>query len=196
MMSDREPDDNEILPEHFNKVIQNQEDIKKFIDLTKNLYLLESEEKANNQNPTPTCKFRHLTLRDYFAFDYGSIFFDQQEDNFKQKSEKSEKSQWIIQAEKVVKAIGKIEKEQVVKLLTKLLDHPDPDVRYEAIKSLGELKSLVYVEGYNSDFQNQVVNNSLDEFDKSLIKEYFSEKKYFEINDNEAEKIYQYSEGG
>ncbi|MDE5080150.1 MAG: hypothetical protein O4805_03645 [Trichodesmium sp. St16_bin2-tuft] len=58
------------------------------------------------------------------------------------------------------------------------------------------MKSLVYVEGYNSDFQNQVVNNSLDEFDKSLIKEYFSEKKYFEINDNEAEKIYQYSEGG
>ena len=65
MMSDREPDDNEILPEHFNKVIQNQEDIKKFIDLTKNLYLLVSEEKANNQNQTPTCKFRHLTLRDY-----------------------------------------------------------------------------------------------------------------------------------
>ncbi|MDE5106794.1 MAG: hypothetical protein O4808_06920, partial [Trichodesmium sp. St17_bin3_1_1] len=57
------------------------------------------------------------------------------------------------------------------------------------------MKSLVYVEGYNSDFQNQVVNNSLDEFDKSLIKEYFSEKKYFEINDNEAEKIYQYSGG-
>jgi hypothetical protein len=192
MMSDREPDDNEILPEHFNKVIQNQEDIKKFIDLTKNLYLLESEEKANNQNQTPTCKFRHLTLRDYFAFDYGSNFFDQQEDNFNQKSEKFKLE---IEPEQVVKAIGKIEKEQVVKLLTKLLDHPAPDVRYEAIKSLGELKSLVYVEGYNSDFKNQVVNYSLDEFDKSLIKEYFSEKKYFEINDNEAEKIYQYSGG-
>ena len=192
MMSDREPDDNEILPEHFNKVIQNQEDIKKFIDLTKNLYLLESEEKANNQNPTSTYKFRHLTLRDYFAFDYGSNFFDQQEDNFNQKSEKFKLE---IEPEQVVKAIGKIEKEQVVKLLTKLLDHPAPDVRYEAIKSLGELKSLVYVEGYNSDFKNQVVNYSLDEFDKSLIKEYFSEKKYFEINDNEAEKIYQYSGG-
>ena len=191
-MSDREPDDNEILPEHFNKVIQNQEDIKKIIDLTKNLYLLESEEKANNQNPTSTYKFRHLTLRDYFAFDYGSNFFDQQEDNFNQKSEKFKLE---IEPEQVVKAIGKIEKEQVVKLLTKLLDHPAPDVRYEAIKSLGELKSLVYVEGYNSDFKNQVVNYSLDEFDKSLIKEYFSEKKYFEINDNEAEKIYQYSGG-
>ena len=192
MMSDREPDDNEILPEHFNKVIQNQEDIKKFIDLTKNLYLLESEEKANNQNPTSTYKFRHLTLRDYFAFDYGSNFFDQQEDNFNQKSEKFKLE---IEPEQVVKAIGKIEKEQVVKLLTKLLDHPAPDVRYEAIKSLGELRTLVYVEGYNSDFKNQVVNYSLDEFDKSLIKEYFSEKKYFEINDNEAEKIYQYSGG-
>ncbi|MCH2050353.1 MAG: NACHT domain-containing protein [Trichodesmium sp. ALOHA_ZT_67] len=192
MMSDREPDDNEILPEHFNKVIQNQEDIKKFIDLTKNLYLLESEEKANNQNPTSTYKFRHLTLRDYFAFDYGSNFFDQQEDNFNQKSEKFKLE---IEPEQVVKAIGKIEKEQVVKLLTKLLDHPAPDVRYEAIKSLGELRTLVYVEGYNSDLKNQVVNYSLDEFDKSLIKEYFREKKYFEINDNEAEKIYQYSGG-
>ncbi|NEQ37593.1 MAG: HEAT repeat domain-containing protein [Okeania sp. SIO3I5] len=189
MMSDREPDDNEILPEHFDKILQNRP-IEEFIKLSKNLYLL-SEEKATNHNKTTT-KFRHLTLRDYFAFDYGSKFFDR-EDNLIQKSEKS---LLAIEAEQVVKAIGKIKKMQVVKLLTKLLYHSNPDVCYEAIKSLGELRSVVYFEGYKSYFPpDQVVNKSLDEFDESLIKEYFSKKEDLEINDNDAEKIYKYSGG-
>ncbi|NES03301.1 MAG: HEAT repeat domain-containing protein [Okeania sp. SIO2F4] len=188
MMSDREPDDNEILPEHFDKVLQNQP-TEEFIKLTKNLYLL-SEEKAANQNQTTTYKFRHLTLRDYFAFDYGSNFF-KREYNLK-----SEKYALVIEPEQVVKAIGKIRKMQVVKLLTKLLDHSNPDVCYEAIKSLGELRTVVYFEGYKSYFPpGQVVDNSLDEFDESLIKEYFSKKEGLEINDNEAEKIYKYSGG-
>ncbi|MDJ0517788.1 MAG: NACHT domain-containing protein [Trichodesmium sp. MO_231.B1] len=190
MMSDRVPDDNEILSVHFNKVIPNKS-IEQFIKLTKNLYLL-SEEKATNQNQITTYKFRHLTLRDYFAFDYASNFFDR-EDNLIQKSEKSV---LVIEAEQVVKAIGKIRKMQVVKLLTKLLDHSNPDVCYEAIKSLGELRSVVYFEGYKNYFPTgQVVNNSLDEFDQSLIKEYFSKKEGLEINDNDAEEIYKYSGG-
>ncbi|MDY7005926.1 MAG: HEAT repeat domain-containing protein [Cyanobacteriota bacterium] len=188
MMSDRVADDNLILDSHLKKVIG--QNFEWFTKLTSNLYLLSPEQTRAESSKKGSYKFKHLILRDYFAFDYADNFFNR-ENNLTKKLDK----------EKIIKAIGKIGtptfQSQSLELLTdfRLLKDPKPDIRYEVIKSIVELKSVTYFEGYKTFFPEKLIySKTLNGFDESLIKEYFREQD-IEVDEDEVKDIYEYTNG-
>ena len=159
MMSDSEPDDNEIGNDILKRVIP-QNNIRAFIELARNIQLLFNTSESNIY-----C-FRHLLLRDYFAFRYSNKFLQNivvQHNNSISKIE-------------VVKAIGKLDKQRAVELLTGVLNNKneDKDIRYEAANSLGQFSSRVYFRGYRQTFGNEhVISYSLSKFSSDETRDYF-----------------------
>ncbi|NEO77078.1 NACHT domain-containing protein [Moorena sp. SIO4G3] len=164
MMSDSEPDNTKIEEQIFAKVIP-LEQIHAFTGLARTIQLLfETSEKQ-------VYCFRHLLLRDYFAFRYANKFL--------QKGElQDDKSSSSISKIEVVKALGKLDNQRAVDLLTGVLNNneEDKDVRYEAANSLGQFTSGVYFRGYRETFGDEnVISYSLSEFSSDQTKEYFQE---------------------
>ncbi|NEO48581.1 MAG: HEAT repeat domain-containing protein, partial [Moorea sp. SIO4A3] len=163
MMSDSEPDNTKIEEQIFAKVIPQREQRHAFTRLARTIQLLfETSEKQ-------VYCFRHLLLRDYFAFRYAN--------NFLQKGElQDHKSSSSISKIEVVKALGKLDNQRAVDLLTGVLNNneEDKDVRYEAANSLGQFTSGVYFRGYRQTFgDDHVISYSLDEFSSDQTEEYF-----------------------
>ena len=74
----------------------------------------------------------------------------------------------LITKEKVAIALGKLNKLRATDLLIDLLGDSDKDVRYQAAKSLGELKAGVYFRGYKQDFSEpNLISKSLSNFEES-----------------------------
>ena len=68
-------------------------------------------------------------------------------------------------------------------------------MRYEVIKSIGELKSAAYFEGYKTFFPKKwIYSKTLKGFDKSLTEEYFREQD-IKVNEKEVKEIYEYTNG-
>jgi hypothetical protein len=161
MMSDSKPDDNEIGEEILNRVIP-QEKIWAFIELARSIQLL-----FNTSEENIYC-FRHLLLRDYFAFLYANKFLQKgcvQDNN-------------SISKIQVVRSLGKLDNQRAIELLTGILNNQeeDKDVRYEAANSLGQFSSRVYFQGYRQTFGNEhVISYSLREFSQQQTQDYFQE---------------------
>lgn len=151
VMSDEHPDDNYISLHIFNQLLP-QNKVGEFINLCQNLYLL-IKSVTTEQN---TYRFCHLLLREYFAFRYIDMFLNHDVDNKK-----------LITKEKVAIALGKLNKLRATDLLIDLLGDSDKDVRYQAAKSLGELKAGVYFRGYKQDFSEpNLISKSLSKFEE------------------------------
>ncbi len=163
MMSDSEPDNTKIEEQIFAKVIPQRKQRDAFTGLARTIQLLfETSEKQ-------VYCFRHLLLRDYFAFRYANKFL--------QKGElQDDKSSSSISKIEVVKALGKLDNQRAVDLLTGVLNNneEDKDVRYEAANSLGQFTSGVYFRGYRQSFGNEnVISYSLNEFSLGETQDYF-----------------------
>ncbi|NET85972.1 MAG: HEAT repeat domain-containing protein [Moorea sp. SIO1F2] len=190
MMSDSEPDNTKIEEQIFSKVIPQPEQRDAFTRLARTIQLLfETSEKQ-------VYCFRHLLLRDYVAFRYAN--------NFLQKGElQDDKSSSSISKIEVVKALGKLDNQRAVDLLTGVLNNneEDKDVRYEAANSLGQFTSGVYFRGYRQTFgDDHVISYSLDEFSSDQTEEYFRQfvsKRSIErsIADEDVNKIDRISRG-
>ncbi|MEO1561126.1 MAG: HEAT repeat domain-containing protein, partial [Cyanobacteria bacterium J06632_19] len=103
---------------------------------------------------------------EYFAFFYTDKFLNNDLD------EKSiaANSHKLIGKEKVAIALGKLNKLRATNLLIDLLRDSDRDVRYEAAKSLGELKAGVYFRGYKQDFSEPyLISTPLSKFEKKSV---------------------------
>ena len=182
MMSDSEPDNNEIGEKIIKKVIpQKQRD--SLTKLARNIQLLFETSKEN------VYCFRHLLLRDYLAFRYANDFLQ---------NEEFQDNNSITKIE-VVRALGKIDNLRAVKLLTGALNNKEEDknVRYEAAYSLGQFSSGVYFRGYQQTFpEHSIISYSLREFSLNETKAYI-EKSIPErpLRDLEIEKIHRFSRG-
>ncbi|MBV6622874.1 MAG: NACHT domain-containing protein [Rivularia sp. (in: Bacteria)] len=158
IMSDERPDDNYITPDTFEKLLS-QDKIEDFISLCQNLYLLIKTVNIEQG----TYRFSHLLLREYFAFIYTDKFLNHDLDEYSTATNLHK----LIGKDKVAIALGKLNKLRATNLLIDLLRDSDRDVRYEAAKSLGELKAGVYFRGYKQDFSEPyLISTPLSEFEK------------------------------
>ncbi|MDJ0734753.1 MAG: NACHT domain-containing protein [Nostocaceae cyanobacterium] len=189
MMSDSRPDDNYIFRDIFERVLPQEDEIEKFIQFSQNLYLLVPTVNQEER----TYRFRHLLLQDYFAFRYAYQFLQNDENG------NSTTGNWreTLTKSQIAIALGKINRLRSTDLLIDLLKDPDKDVRYEAAKSLGELKAGVYFRGYRQDFSEPyLISQPMSGFDKQSIKEYFTKSVPKQpITDSEVEKIAEFSLG-
>ena len=182
MMSDSRPDDNEIFPDIFERAIPEEHNIDRFIDFAQNLYLLVPSYSQQPSQTQTNYRFRHLLLRDYFAFNYTFNFLQStknqvesnitqdiqtqdiqtqntQPQNTKTQNQNITENQFIAQNQEnyptkieLAIALGKLNRLRATDLLIDLLKDPNKDVRYEAANSLGELDAGVYFRGYRQDF--------------------------------------------
>ncbi|AFY53576.1 putative NTPase (NACHT family) [Rivularia sp. PCC 7116] len=165
VMSDEHPDDNYILPDIFNRLLP-QEKIEDFLSLCQNLYLLIKSVNTEQE----TYRFSHLLLREYFAFLYTDQFLNNDLDNDLDEKSITANSHKLIGKDKVAIALGKLNKLRATNLLIDLLRDSDRDVRYEAAKSLGELKAGVYFRGYKQDFSEPyLISKPLSKFENKSV---------------------------
>ncbi|MDY6784351.1 MAG: NACHT domain-containing protein [Cyanobacteriota bacterium] len=184
MMSDNRPDDNVIFPDIFKRVIPKNEKREQLIKLSRNLALLIPASRENEG----AYRFRHLLLRDYFAFQY--IYQRLQES--RETIEQLQYKENLPTKVELVVALGELNRPETTDLLIDILkSNLYREVCYEAVSSLGKLNSGIYFRGYDQDFSEKTLySRSVTEFNKENIREYFNDfVKERPIKDSALERI-------